>query len=59
MGVPSHSDGKTLRSNADRVGGDVSPESREHKSIAETKRGGLGLQLAEQWALADQKEARV
>ena len=45
-GVPSQSDGNTLRSNADSVRGDVAPEAGEDEPIAETERARLRLRSA-------------
>ena len=59
IGVPSQSDGNTLRSNADSVRGHVAAKPGEHEPIAKAQRGGLRLQIATARALADQEEARA
>ena len=55
-GVPSQSDGNTLRSNADRVAGDVAAEPDEDEPVAESEARGLRLQVREQRPLPDQEE---
>ena len=58
-GVPSQSDGNTLRSNALSTRGHVSREPDEHESIAEAERARLRLERFAQRALADEEESRV
>ena len=59
IGVPSQSDGKTLRSNADSVARHVAPEAGEHEPIAEPEPRRLRLQVRQQRPFADQKEPRA
>ena len=59
-GVPSQSDGNTLRSNADRTAADVAREPVEDEPIAEAERvAPAPSSVVEQRALADQEEPRL
>ena len=58
-GVPSHSDGNTLRSNAETTRGDVAREAGEDEAIAEAERARLRFERRAQRPFADQEEPRL
>ena len=59
IGVPSQSEGKTLRSNADSVAATSRRKPAKTNRSPRSERRGLRLQVREQRPLADQKEPRA